>query len=170
MTTGVEHAPYDDRRHFHNIVHREGKSLKESAPQLAMHRSSSFGHGGNLLQSAIEIALKLLSESYLPGLIPSKSLRNVCGGIRPELKAACHYLLSSCSLARTSSQLRLGPGAGLSNRRSNSALCQSGIGTSSGEAARLSQISSTSFRRSEAGSLRISSRSDLGVIFAIWLG
>ena len=164
----MKHTSNHDCRHIDNIVHREGKALKESTPQGAMHDSSSFWHRGDLLQSAIEIEFELCSEAWLPHFIPSKSLRDVCGGIGPELNSGRHYLLRSCSLARTSSQLWLGPGTGSSSRRSSSALCQSGIGTSSGVAARLSQISSTSLRRSEAGSRRISSRRVLGVMRAIW--
>src|SRR5436309_10130876 len=145
------------------VIDGKGEPVHQGATKRPMYGPASQRHPGDVAERAVEFALELSSEPVSTRFIPRKSLRDIRRGFRGEFQPILHGFLSR-SFARTSSHVSLGPGAGLSSRRSSSALCQSGIGTSSGVAARLSQISSSNFSRSVTGSCRISSRSPLGVM------
>src|SRR5881394_4438897 len=124
-----------------------------------MHETTAQWHLTHPTERAVQLSVKLKAETWPLFLIPRKSLRDIRRGFGSELQTVLHDRLRS--FARTCSHVSPGPGAGSSKRRSSSSLCQSGMGTFSGVAARLSQISSTSLRRSLGGSCRISSRNAL---------
>src|SRR2546426_10740998 len=144
----------------HTVVHTEWEAADQGATQCPMDEAVCERHVGDIGECSSQLDLQLASQPCPLLLIPRKSLRDIRRGFRPELYSVFHDRLSR-SLPRTCSQFSPGPGAGLSSRRSSSSLCQSGTGTFSGVAARLSQISSTSLRRSLGGSCRISSRKAL---------
>jgi len=151
----------------HAVVDSEGEPPHQGATQCPVYGATGRRHTGDVPEGAVEFALELRTKTRTALFIPRKSLRDIRRGFRPEFQPIRHGFLGR-SFARTWSQVSPGPGVGLSSRRSSSALCQSGTGTSSGVAARLSQISSSNFSRSGAGSCRISSRSPLGVMIPIW--
>ncbi len=144
----------------HTVVHTEWEAADQGTTQRPMDEAACERHVGDIGECSSQLGLQLASQPCPLLLIPRKSLRDIRRGFRPELYSVFHDRLSR-SLPRTCSQFSPGPGAGLPSRRSSSSLCQSGIGTLSGVAARLSQISSTSLRRSLGGSCRISSRKTL---------
>ncbi len=123
------------------VIDGKGEPAHQGATKPPVHGPASQRHPGDVAERAVEFALELSSEPVPARFILRKSLRDIRRGFWGEFQPILHGFLSR-SFARTSSHVSLGPGAGLSSRRSSSALCQSGIGTSSGVAARLSQISS----------------------------
>lgn len=162
ISTVVEHTTYLDQVRTENVVDGKREAAQRGTTKIPVPDSPVRWHGGDQVEHPVELPFELGAEAGPLRLIPRKSLRDVRGGFGSEHYPIGHDRLRSRSLARTSSQLNPGPGSGWSSRRSNSSLCQSGTGTSSG--LRLSQISSRSSRRSSGGSRRISSRSALGVM------
>src|SRR6266704_7218295 len=142
------------------VIDGKGDPAHQGASKRPVHGPAGQRHPRDETERAVEFVFELSPEPFPARFIPRKSLRDIRRGFRAEFQPILHGFLSR-SFARTSSHVSRGPGAGLSSRRSSSALCQSGIGTSSGVAARLSQISSSNFNRSVAGSCRISSRKTL---------
>jgi hypothetical protein len=100
---------------------------------------------------------ELRPEARARCLVVRVRLHHVVLGQRREANRPAHRRPRRAA-AWTSSHVRVGCSPGSARRSSSSSRCQSGTGTSAGEAARLSQMSSTSRSRWSGGRRRISSR------------
>src|SRR6266487_6073019 len=140
MAPIVQNATDLDEVSLNAVIDGKWEPAHQGATKGPVHRAAGQRHPGYVAERAIEFAFELRSEPGPTRFIPRKSLRDIRRGFRPEYQPIRHSFFLR-SFARTSSHVSPGPGAGLSSRRSSSALCQSGTGTSSGVAARLSQIS-----------------------------
>src|SRR5688572_20648399 len=144
------------------IVQGVRETSEKQATQITDNYRCGFWHVRNQREASIHRLLELYAQTGTLCFVPPNGTVDVAARSRCELDVTSHNY--GRFFRRTSSQLSVAASFGSSSRRSSSSRCQSGTGTSSGEAVRLSQISSTRRRRSAGGNFIIWSRRASGAI------
>ena len=125
------------------IVDGIGKSVQQDSSQAPIDSRTDFRHLHEHLHDGIHIREELLAEAASRTRIPCVRLVYIILGQAGELNRPCHGA-DRRTRALTSSQVCVPISVGSARRSSRSSRCQSGTGTLSGDAARLSQASSMS--------------------------
>ena len=160
----VQTGSHFDFRLSHSVIERVRKSLKEQPMDVLVNHRSGFRHCLDQSKHRSEGALEFGSQTFSLGIVPEVRLLYVCARSRRERERTAQGF-GFRRRVWTSSQATVACSSGSSSRRSSSAWCQSGTGTLSAEAARLSQIFSTNRRRSSTERSRISlSKADRDIL------
>ena len=148
------------RAHFDDIgpqpiVDHVGEPARDDPAEIAMREWPQFRRQHKQIENAPEFITKRRTEPGTLAFVVAVDLLNIIARARRERenvpgRQRRRALSSSAEIVACS--------VGSARRRSSSSRCQSGTGTSAADAVRLSQMSSTSRRRSAAGRWRISSR------------
>ena len=125
------------------IINGRRKAVKEYSPQALIHSRTDFRHLLEHLHDGIHIREELVAEPASRTRVPCIRFVYIILGQTGELNSPSHGA-DRRTPALTSSQVRVPISVGSARRSSRSSRCQSGTGTLSGEAARLSQASSMS--------------------------
>ena len=125
------------------IVDGIGKSVQQHSSQALIHSRTDLRRLLEHLHDRIHIRDELLTKAASRTRIPCVRLVYIILGQAGELNRPRHGA-DRRTRALTSSQVRVPISVGSASRSSRSSRCQSGTGTLSGDAAKLSQASSMS--------------------------
>src|SRR5574341_995853 len=91
MAARVQNGADLDDTGLQRVIDGERKATNQGTTEVAVHDSTCGRHVGQEPECAIDLRLELRPEAWALGFIPSKSLRDIREGFRPELKPIGHY-------------------------------------------------------------------------------
>jgi hypothetical protein len=139
----------------------EGKAPNQSAPKFIKDQRIHFRMPLDSLDASFDAAEKIFTQSKVLRFVPIVRVRHIGFGLRSKDDSTDHSPPARAR-SRTCSQVRPEPGSFTKRflRRRNSSRFSREISSCPASAAKLSQRSSTSWRRSARPSLKIGSNSD----------
>ena len=148
-------------------VDRVRKSARQRSPNLFVDDLIQQRFSRDSRKDLIEFATKLLAESAGLSFVPISRVADVVTRARTDANARRHFFLKSSSRTLSQASPVSGSRAYSSSASSSARRWDSGSGTSVGE--RLSHSSEIRSRRSDAGSLAMSSFVSIGATAEFYL-